>query len=196
MPEVFVKEFPFVVPEKSEKVDWLFHFSSSNNAGSWKYRQRESALSVMSVLALKRLSWSFLLTNIFEYQPRPVTERISIKLPSSIRSRAGKRFPRILLLSSQNTARCPNLKSWSWHSRSKSVDVSPSKNRCAFGPSCVMCPTCVAFTPPVFLSNLTQVWYSIVRFSCCPVLCVFHLRRCVLQTFLDFDFSEGHFLIL
>ena len=32
--------------------------------------------------------------------------------------------------------------------------------------------------------------------TCCPVLCDFYLRRCVLQTFFDFDFSEGHFLIL
>ena len=29
-------------------------------------------------------------------------------------------------------------------------------------------------------------------FSCYPVLCNFHLQRCVLQTFLGFDFSEGH----
>ena len=43
---------------------------------------------------------------------------------------------------------------------------------------------------------LSPVWHSILRFPCCPVLCDFHLRRCVLQSFLDFDFSEGHFLIL
>ena len=33
-------------------------------------------------------------------------------------------------------------------------------------------------------------------FSCFPALYGFHLRFCVLQTFLNLDFSEGHFLIL
>ena len=44
--------------------------------------------------------------------------------------------------------------------------------------------------------NLTQVWHLIIRFSCFPVLCDFHLRCCVLQTFLDSDFSEWHLFVL
>ena len=48
----------------------------------------------------------------------------------------------------------------------------------------------VLFPPPPFSPTLTitQVWHSTIRFSSCPVLCVFHLRRCVLHSFLDFDF--------
>ena len=33
-------------------------------------------------------------------------------------------------------------------------------------------------------------------FSCNPALYDSHLRRCVLQTFWDFDYPEWHFLVL
>ena len=67
------------------------------------------------------------------------------------------KFPFFFFNSSNKIARCPKWNNCSWHSRSRSVEVNPSKNFSALGPSCKICPMCDAFTPPLFLSNWTSV---------------------------------------